>query len=84
MISISIRWSLMGWHVDWTMKTSAPRTVSKRDTEISPSENFDTSVLESLIPRLLQILFANGTLEFPQIILISLPCAIVKTSGFIN
>ena len=38
MMSSSIRLSLTGLQVDWTTNTSLPRTVSYRETKISPSE----------------------------------------------
>ncbi len=48
MIIISIRWSLVGAHVDCSTNTSLPRTFSSSSTMISPSLNFDDGRLAEL------------------------------------
>ena len=53
MMSSSIRWSFAGGQVDWTMKTSCPRTFSPISTWISPSEKRPTS---RLAERALEVL----------------------------
>ncbi len=65
MISSSIRWSLAGGQVDWTMKVSWPRTFSPISTWISPSEKRPTSALLKGRLRCSQIRRASGRLELP-------------------
>jgi hypothetical protein len=45
MINSSIMWSLAGYDVDWTTKTSAPRTFSRISTKISMSAKRRTTAL---------------------------------------
>ena len=73
MMSISMRLSLTGAQVDWTIKTSEPRTVSLMETEISPSLKVRTSEFESLSPSESAMLLATGRLEFAEKILMSFP-----------
>ena len=67
MMRSSIRLLFTGVQVDWTTNTSLPRTVSYRETKISPSEKVPTSASPSLVPISLQISSASLGLELPKI-----------------
>ena len=73
MMSSSMRLLLTGSQVDWTRKTSEPRTDSPMDTEISPSEKVLTLALPSGRPRADAICMARAGCELPQKILMFLP-----------
>ena len=73
MISSSIRLSLTGLQVDWTIKTSLPRTGSYTEMEHSPSANCETQALPTLRLSSLQMLLARAGLELPVKTAISLP-----------
>ena len=72
-ISSSIRLLLTGWQVDWTTKTSEPRTDSLIDRAISPSEKVLTCISPSGSPSARAICSANGRLALQLKILMSLP-----------
>ena len=65
-ICSSMRLSLTGLQVDWMRNTSAPRTVSSRVTEASPSAKWVTMALPMGTPSSLQMVCANWGLELPQ------------------
>ena len=73
MMSSSMRLLFTGEQVDWTTNTSLPRTVSYRETKISPSEKVPTSDSPSLVPISLQISSASLGFELPENTLMSLP-----------
>ena len=58
--------NLMELQVDWMRNTSAPRTVSSRVTEASPSAKWVTMALPMGTPSSLQMVCANWGLELPQ------------------
>src|ERR1700739_1896454 len=70
MISNSIRWSLAGNDVDWTMKTSEPRTFSWISTNISMSAKRRTTALVSGRCAQLAFSWASAGLELPATSLI--------------
>src|SRR5438552_16348848 len=65
MINISIRLWLVGGQVDWTRKTSSPRTFSSIFTKVSPSGNELTVHWPSSVPIDLAIARASGGLDVP-------------------
>ena len=73
MMSSSMRLLLTLPQVDCTTNTSLPRTVSYRETKISPSENVPTSDSPSLVPMSLQISDASWGLALPVKTFRSLP-----------
>ena len=81
MISNSIRWSLAGYEVDWTMNTSSPRTFSWISTKISMSAKRRTMHLASGNSRYRAMSSAKGRLALPAMILIEDFMPAGSTSG---
>src|SRR5262245_21535436 len=67
----SIRWSLVGAHIDWITKTSPPRTFSVISTWTSPSLNRPISAAPSGTPIASPMALASERFELPANILIS-------------
>src|SRR5215467_13284770 len=85
MISSSIMWSLAGYDVDWTTKTSAPRTFSKISTKTSMSAKRRTTALASGVRRRAAIASARRGLELPLTSLIApfVPATIHASRGVV-
>ena len=73
-MSSSMRLSFTGAQVLCTMKQLEPRTLSCRETLVSPSLNLPTAQRPGVSPRQEQMLSAMFLLDPAEKILISLPC----------
>ena len=73
-MSSSMRLSFTGAQVLCTMKQLEPRTLSCRETLVSPSLNLPTAQRPGVSPRHEQMLSAMFLLDPAEKILISLPC----------